>query len=654
MRISVPFFHGYILHGLCAIARASTSPGSSFIEVECPDSALIREAKVRDSAENPLMNRVTEAVLTPHSVMSMLTGSGFLLEMEKYGLVDCLNYVTGTSGGSWILAKLILNNFRFETFHEWDLTESLLKGVPDMDISESSVVTMLESDDLDELFSADDWFYQKLSQASKLWTRSFEPPRSLVAPFEDFQMRLEELMQSQRCVFKKKRSSDTFSSMKQTLMKVFNSDDKISSEIGKIMRTSNEFRQILQFYIDLHLKVKAKKLSGFSLSFTDYWGHALADGIAPSIQQSSISSFLDNSPRFHNFETPLPIFVANCKNGNLRNAVFEFTPFEFGSWTNLRLFMRLKYLGSHMAAGKPSKCFTGFDEVSFITATSSSIFNNVLMCVWQLIAPSLNTRKAVGAILSTFSLAFEKSKELETGTIEQNARPEYAIYHPNPFFQYPGVTDLLAQESRLYLVDGGEDGQNIPIGPLLIPERQLDVIFALDSSSDIDSFPNGTMLRNFYRDNYISEDDVNIGSSAQNAPYQDMPYIPPSEDFVEQGLLSRPVAFGCHLSSFPNVKLEENANLTAVQLPPILVYHANANHSFSSNVSTFKLKYTGYEVQQMLQNGKDIFSLDSSPKYKRCLACIIIKRSYDRAQILAQEVRLPFFCEVCFDKYCYN
>lgn len=37
---------------------------------------------------------------------SMLTGSGFLLGMEEYGLLDCTNYITGISGGSWILAKL--------------------------------------------------------------------------------------------------------------------------------------------------------------------------------------------------------------------------------------------------------------------------------------------------------------------------------------------------------------------------------------------------------------------------------------------------------------------------------------------------------------------------------------------------------------------
>ncbi|SCU90743.1 LAME_0E09868g1_1 [Lachancea meyersii CBS 8951] len=583
---------------------------------------------------------------------SMLTGSGFILKMEEYGLVDCLNYVAGTSGGSWILAKLALNDFDMESFNEWDIRESLLRGVPDTDISESSVVTMFDSDDLNEIFTADEWFYQKLSHVSKLWKRSLMSTRKLETPFEKFYSQLEEQLVTQKRQGFEKRSPEFFTKIKQVISKVFDASNEANSSIGRIVEASRNFSEILQFYVNLHLTVKAKKLSGFPLSFTDYWGHALVNGITPKASHNSLSKILEGSKRFRNFETPLPIFVANCKNGNLKHAVFEFTPFEFGSWTSLRLFMRLKYLGSTMVAGEAEKCLSGFDEVSFITATSSSIFNNVLMCVWQLIAPSMHTRKAVGAILSAFSLEFEKSGGNNSRALKISARPEYAIYHPNPFYQYPGASHQLASESRLYLVDGGEDGQNIPIGPLLIPERKLDVIFALDSSSDINGYPNGTMLHNFYQDNCVSS--FENDSSDHQSPYQVLPYIPTSEEFVKHGLLSRPVAFGCHLSSFPGFDLDLNSNLTSLELPPILVYHANAEHSFSSNVSTFKLKFTHSEVQQMLQNGMDIFSFDSSPRYKRCLACIMVKRAHDRKQNTPEQNPLPFFCEVCFSEYCYN
>ncbi|SCU98816.1 LADA_0H15544g1_1 [Lachancea dasiensis] len=578
---------------------------------------------------------------------SMLTGSGFLLEMESFGLVDCLNYVTGISGGSWILAKLILGDFKVDTLMDWHLTDGLLKGVSDLNISEQSVVSLRDSDDLKNIFRADDWFYQKLTQVSSLWKR--DTATDPLDVFKRFTSDVENLSILLRGMRVEKRSSNYISKFKHLFHGIFKTDSSFDSKVGKLLEASNEIRAIVQFYVDLHLKAKNKKLSGFPLSFTDYWGHALINQIAPSEGKSSITDILAKSSRFQNYEMPLPIFVANCKNRNLHNAAFEFTPFEFGSWTSLRLFIPLKYLGSHIVRGLPIKCVTGFDEISFITGTSSSIFNNVLMSVWQMIAPSLNTRKAIGAILNAFNLVFENSGQKERQIRRKlKTKPEYAIYHPNPFYQYPGVTDFLTQESRLYLVDGGEDGQNIPIGPLLIPERKIDVVFALDSSSDVCGYPNGTMLRNFYRDNYLA------GSSTNSRPFQVLPHIPSSDEFIKLGLLSRPVAFGCHLSSFPNFELTMKPGSNSTLLPPIILYHANSAHSFKSNLSTFKLKYSDDEVHNMLQNGRDIFSFESSPKYKRCLACIIVKRAYDRKLLSLEEAQMPFFCEVCYSEYCFN
>lgn len=507
---------------------------------------------------------------------------------------------------------------------------------------------MLEPENLYELFQADEWFYDKLTQNSGIWARDYMS--SSPAVFEEFFLELEEYSRVQNSEELEKRSSESLSRIKNIVSKFFAvGDDDEDGGIKKLLDASNNFRQIVQTYVALHLKVKSKKLSGFPISFTDYWGEALVTSIAPTHTTGSISAFADKSQRFQRYEVPLPIFVANCKNDNLRNAVFEFTPFEFGSWTNMRLFIPLRYLGSQITAGTPQKCIIGFDEVGFVTATSSSLFNSVLMYVWHLVAPSLDTRKAVRAIFSTFGLGIHKTTTVSKGEANIMSHPEYAIYQPNPFYKHPATSDVLAKHNQLYLVDGGEDGENIPIGPLLIPERKLDVIFALDSSSDVCSFPNGTMLWNFYQNNY------GHSSSKSNTPYQLLPLIPSSEEFVARRLLSRPVAFGCHMESYPTLNSTNWVrNSSHLELPPILIYHANANHSFASNLSTFKLKYSKIEVEQMLRNGKHIFSFDDRPKYKRCLACLLVKRNYDRSIILGEEVRLPFFCDVCFSEYCYN
>jgi len=45
------------------------------------------------------------------------------------------------------------------------------------------------------------------------------------------------------------------------------------------------------------------------------------------------------------------------------------------------------------------------------------------------------------------------------------------------------------------VTDGGEDGQNVPLMPLLAKARALDAIFAVDGSADTsETYANGTSL----------------------------------------------------------------------------------------------------------------------------------------------------------------
>lgn len=96
---------------------------------------------------------------------------------------------------------------------------------------------------------------------------------------------------------------------------------------------------------------------------------------------------------------PLPILVADERQEDqsvlfsTNTTNYEFTPWELGSFDSVG-FVPLKYVGSDFEAGEvPSggKCVTGFDELSFVFGTSSSLFNQFLL--------QINTTDMVPALL---------------------------------------------------------------------------------------------------------------------------------------------------------------------------------------------------------------------------------------------------------------
>lgn len=64
--------------------------------------------------------------------------------------------------------------------------------------------------------------------------------------------------------------------------------------------------------------------------------------------------------------------------------------------------------------------------------------------------------------------------------------PESTANIPNPFCGFGNGTENNCGNdySTLYLDDGGDNYQNIPLVPLLQRYRNLDTIIAIDSSSD--------------------------------------------------------------------------------------------------------------------------------------------------------------------------
>jgi len=56
---------------------------------------------------------------------------------------------------------------------------------------------------------------------------------------------------------------------------------------------------------------------------------------------------------------------------------------------------------------------------------------------------------------------------------------------PNPFQGVAKDTFIDSSQTVLSMVDGGEDGEVIPLQPMLVKARELDVIIAIDAVSEI-------------------------------------------------------------------------------------------------------------------------------------------------------------------------
>ncbi|KAF2621608.1 lysophospholipase 3 precursor [Macroventuria anomochaeta] len=371
----------------------------------------------------------------------------------------------------------------------------------------------------------------------------------------------------------------------------------------------------------------------FNSSITDYYGRGLSfqlinasDG-APAYTFSSIQ----DDQAFSNGEAPMPILVADERSPgdivvSLNATVFEFNPFEMGSFDPTTYgFAPLKYIGSNFSNGalpQNDGCVAGFDNLGFIMGTSSSLFNQIFLSLGSFDLPDFLT----SVITSVLTHIGEDHDDI-------------ADYTPNPFYGFHNDTNPSFDHERLTLVDGGEDLQNIPLNPVIQPMRNVDVIFAVDSSADTiepsaPNYPNGTaLIATFER----AETAIMNRTS--------FPYIPGHDTFVALGLNNRPTFFGCNSS---NVTSGDN-------IPPLIVYLPNSPYSFESNTSTFgKLDYTLDERNSMIQNGYDVVTQANSTRegastWPTCVACAILSRSLER-----NGETVPDACQQCFTDYCWN
>ncbi|KAI5959280.1 uncharacterized protein KGF55_005430 [Candida pseudojiufengensis] len=386
-----------------------------------------------------------------------------------------------------------------------------------------------------------------------------------------------------------------------------------------------------------------KKDAGFELSLTDTWGRGLSHQFFNTFDNAGASltfSSLQDTDYFKNYECPMPLIVSNGRAPNtkiisLNSTNIEFNPFEIGSYDkSIYQFMDLKYLGSQLDDGKSNgTCYNGFDNAGFVVGSSSTLFNQFIL---QINTTSLSS--TVKSIISSI---------LQDVSNEEN---DVAIYKPNPFYETDvGTSEHIAANETLTLVDGGEDGQNVPLYPLLQPARSVDVIFAYDNSADTEySWPNGTSLIKSYQRQF---GDYGNGTF--------FPYVPDVNTFINLNLTARPTFFGCDAKNLTSLLQIAQSNYTNVTIDsnsiydsPLLVYTANRPFSYWSNTSTFKMKYDNNERNSIIQNGFEVASrnngtLDS--EWAACVGCAIIRRTQERSGEEQSDQ-----CKKCFERYCWD
>jgi lysophospholipase len=386
----------------------------------------------------------------------------------------------------------------------------------------------------------------------------------------------------------------------------------------------------VDYYTNLIDVVGDKQDAGYQVSLTDYWGRALSFQLVNATDGGPAYTFssIQDDDEFKNGNTPMPILVADERAPgeraiSLNTTNIEFNPWEMGSYDpTLYGFAPLRYIGSNFSGGSlpdNQACVSGFDNVGFVMGTSSSLFNQFIL--------NLNTTDGVPDVV--------KNVLQRVLTALGNGNDDIADYSPNPFLGFHNDTNPSAQTDRLTLVDGGEDLQNIPLNPLIQPNRAVDVIFAVDTSADTTTdnggagWPNGTSL--------VATYERSTNETMQNGT--SFPAIPDQNTFVNLGLNNRPTFFGCDAS-----------NMTGPA--PLIVYLPNSPYVYHSNISTFQMDVNNTERNTMIQNGYDVVTQGNGTgdsQWPTCVGCAILSRSFGRT---GQDV--PDVCQQCFDRYCWN
>ena len=408
----------------------------------------------------------------------------------------------------------------------------------------------------------------------------------------------------------------------------------------------------LNYWAQLIGEVNEKKKAGFDISLIDVYGRILSrfmfEKEFDDYGLNTLFSDLQFSDAFMNYDMPFPMILTTGGTTNGTNItdysinVFEVNPYEFGSFSPLvGGFIPIELLGSSLDNGLPivnDRCTYDFDNVGFLVGASSNILESfqepfdLLMSGNQSIAALLSAQ--LGANVSSSYI------ELLVNAVNPNLNETLFAVLDNPFYN----SSLASNESEvadgklLKLVDGGFFEESVPLDPILAPARQIDIVFAFDNNAETeDNWPNGDSL-------YASEE--RWLSSFPDDEFYELPSS--SEEFVELGLNTKPVFFGCNGTSLITNQTNPNATVEFNYMKPLLVYIPNTDYTYESNITNYQFPIS--ERNALIHNGFEIAQYNNEEDdFAQCVGCAIIRRSEER-----EGIELSPFCSRCFTKYCYD
>ncbi|KAH9985800.1 phospholipase B [Russula compacta] len=409
-----------------------------------------------------------------------------------------------------------------------------------------------------------------------------------------------------------------------------------------------------EWYGSILQSVFAKGSTGIYTSLTDPWARMISYHF---LNQTDRGNFFANDsahgagqrwsdvPTLSSWQqhlVPFPIIQADSRpaGSNLTTAlsptsiVYEITPMEFGSWDpGLSAMMNMSYAGTHLNNGQPNNatsCTTHFDQTGFMMGTSASLFNQILDFAHNTIQ-GFDSSSSKGLL-----------QLLSRQLAEFRTRADDVANWPNPFYNLSGKADFQDLNSTwLELIDGSSNGENVPLGQQFVKARDLDVVIAVDSSSDIPTgWPNGSSL-------LLSSSRISELLESSHQPFPPLPGN--SAHFISTGVNMRPSFFGC----FPTQNPPEY---------PVVVYLPNSpplnGDDPVTNSGTFKLDYPPLHVRLFLDQthantiGGYVPNTNSpDPEFGKCMQCIAIDRArYNVNPPLARSS----VCTQCFQQYCFD
>ncbi|KAK4700976.1 lysophospholipase, partial [Phenoliferia sp. Uapishka_3] len=432
-----------------------------------------------------------------------------------------------------------------------------------------------------------------------------------------------------------------------------------------------------EWYALLLAEVQLKAAQGYPISLADLWGRALSFhfyngttretfyNASASHDQGLLWSSIKYTQNFDNFAVPFPIVVSTSRVSatqvsNTTNSIpasntqFEFTPYTFGSFDpTLSATIPIEYAGTYANNGVPansSACTTGFENAGFVIGTSACLFNSLESALSSNTTSTTNTTTdSATALIGTVITALQaqlaaiqsdiESKPFHqmegfTTNCDEVGVPLIANW-PNSWANFVPSNSTIFESAGndiLQLTDGGEDGENLPLAPLLVKARGQDAIIALDASGDTDDgWPNGTSL--------ITTASRIAGWAAN---FSSFPPVPSAEDFVANGLAIRPTFFGCNTTG--------NGDASVLGNYPIVVYLPNTppitidNSTYLTNTSTWDLEYSQADQVSFLDaahlnavKGYQTVNATSDADWPLALKCALIDRQRKRAGVARSE-----------------